>query len=1058
MGKTIGGDEVHGDEHVFIGNFQNAHITIDAGPSKLSLAEMAALLAEHRTWLLADTARVDLRGIPLPQTVDGRRISLDLPLERIYVRLRAMPEERRRNEEEGMRRAIEEKAARAETDDYLRLVDRLGEYLYARLEHERTDQGPVDPEAALRQHGRLIVLGPPGAGKSTLLRRLARQAAADPQGPLPLPVALGRYATQLSRGDVALVDFALAGIPAQRQPAVRAAVADGRVLWLLDALDEAREAAPRVLAQLSDLRGQLVLTSRPLGYAPGPAADLAHYELLPLDASEVEQFLGNWFNALAELQGLSNDWAAERVRATQALLADRPGLHPLLGNPLLLTFVAVLASKNPTETLPSYRAGLYRRYLEELLDSWEGERRARAGAAELAIGPLRGEAARTALRDGVVWLGWWLHLTYYGGRASWSPLEREAVRALASYYRAATDYADLRQHEALAMAGDVVRFWREAGLLDVWPLRAADGPVDFLAFRHLTFQEYGAAVVLAKSWGVKGSTSERERAWAFLRPRLHVRAWREPLLLLGGLLDAAAGDALLERVLGAGSPYEGVLRRDLRLAVQLAEEGRKWRVPRRIEVAKLLAEAIVARDRNVPAWLNLLEDTLESSDLFAEPSIFLILLEALQDTRWTARWIAAGAMALTRNKAAVPVLIEYLQDPDDEVRRSSAFALGELGDVAAVPALIRLVEDEYPSVRAAALAALGQIGDPSTLPVIWQKMDDSSDTVRYEVGLLLVLLKDESTSPRLISQLQSGSQAARQVAAHALGLIGERAAVPLLLTSLRDADFYVRFRAIEALSRMRDDTVVHALLEFLRRDDGAGRASAIEVLGNLEDKAIIPALSNYIQDDSWYVRQKVAHAMGRLGDPSVVDHLFGMLQDTDSSVRREAAIALGKLGNREADDPLLNASAWDRNIDVRRWATISAAQLGNRNVIPKLIEILKDATPSFRSTAAQILGQLEDMTALPTLFWSVTDEDPLVRSACTGALKKMLTRLPPQALLGMASYLENLMPVIDMEYDSGISELLEQIASRLSLLNSVDLPADDLALLSLRADISVGST
>ena len=63
---------------------------------------------------------------------------------------------------------------------------------------------------------------------------------------------------------------------------------------------------------------------------------------------------------------------------------------------MLLTFVAVLADRDPAEALPAHRAGLYRRYLEELLDSWEGARRAQAGAAELAVGPLWGEAARAA--------------------------------------------------------------------------------------------------------------------------------------------------------------------------------------------------------------------------------------------------------------------------------------------------------------------------------------------------------------------------------------------------------------------------------------------------------------------------------------------------------------------------------------------------------------------------------------------------------------------------------------------------------------------------------------
>ncbi len=642
---------------------------------------------------------------------------------------------------------------------------------------------------------------------------LARRAAADADGPLPLRVSLGHYAAQLSRGDASLVDFALKDLPERQRAAVGAAIELGNVLWLLDALDEAREHAPGVLAQLAALPGQLVLTSRPLGYAPGSAAGLPHFDLLPLESGDADVFLTNWFGALAEAQGYDDAWVVSRVKATRTRLDDRPGLRALLSNPLLLTFVAVLADRDPAEALPEHRAGLYRRYLEELLDSWEGARRARAGAAEWLAA---GRAARAALRDGVVWLGWWLHLTYYGGRAARPPLEREAIDALAGYFLAAADYDDLRRHEARAAAGDVVAFWRGAGLLDVWQLRAAGGPADFLAFRHLTFQEYGAAVVLAGAWGAgRASTRrvapDRERAWAFLRPRLHHRAWREPLLLLGGLLGAAEGDALLGAVLAAGSPYEAVLRRDLRAAVQMAQEVSGRNGPRKMEAIRMLAETIVARDATVPAWLNLLEDTLENSDLCVEPSIFALFLNALQDLEWNARWIAAGALGFSRNKAAVPVLIKCLQDADYDVRRSAAYSLGELRDMTAVPALIRLTDDEYPSVRVAALGALGQIDAEVASKIAWKKIEDEAHKVRFEVGLLLVLLQNELTIPKLMSLLVDGSERAREVAAHALGLLGERGAVPLLITTLKDPQFYVRFRALEALGRIQDEIVLPSL-------------------------------------------------------------------------------------------------------------------------------------------------------------------------------------------------------------------------------------------------------
>jgi len=74
------------------------------------------------------------------------------------------------------------------------------------------------------------------------------------------------------------------------------------------------------------------------------------------------------------------------------------------------------------------------------------------------------------------------------------------------------------------------------------------------------------------------------RTWRFLRPRLHVPAWRETLLLLAGILSSQrsmlGGDLkpkqarrFIRCVLWARSPWERSLRRDLVLAAHLLGEG-----------------------------------------------------------------------------------------------------------------------------------------------------------------------------------------------------------------------------------------------------------------------------------------------------------------------------------------------------------------------------------------------------------------------------------------------------------------------------------------------------
>ena len=70
-------------------------------PQNLTSQECQELLAGYRVRVLQDTESVNLAGIPA---------SPSIPLDRVYIRLQALAEERRREEEEAERREIEEQA------------------------------------------------------------------------------------------------------------------------------------------------------------------------------------------------------------------------------------------------------------------------------------------------------------------------------------------------------------------------------------------------------------------------------------------------------------------------------------------------------------------------------------------------------------------------------------------------------------------------------------------------------------------------------------------------------------------------------------------------------------------------------------------------------------------------------------------------------------------------------------------------------------------------------------------------------------------------------------
>lgn len=536
-------------------------------------------LASYRQQVLAETQYLELKGIPLPQRRDGRPDTPPIPLDKIYIQLQAVADKEQRRHERAETEALERKASPKSPFDVLAGLRTLGEYFYRQGKvYEAAERPqPVDPQTALAEQKRLVILGAPGAGKSTLLRYLARRTAERESGQIPIHISLRDFAVAYDNNRMlTLREYALqrVGGGAILRLALGTAIEQGRVLWLLDGLDETRLLADEISRQASQLPGGLLLTSRPVGYSGSSLHNLPHFEVLPLTPDKVAQFLHDWMAIFAE-EGEGETAVAERVTALQEQLGERPQLQVLTRNPLLLTFMVVLSSLKGTPPLPHKRADLYALYLEQL-QAWEMGRLAQASshpnAFEFRVGVLTGEKAKKVVAEGLNYLGWALFLNYYGGRATQVPTPDTLIQQVADYL-AQDGYG-----EGEDLGKEVLAFWREAGMLDIWELEGHE----YLAFRHFTFLEYAAA------WGLRRAWERNEKGtWQFLKPRLHHPAWREPILLWGGGLPSAGIDKVLSRLRRGVSFDENILHRDLLLAAALLAEN--------LQVKHKVAEKIVRR-------------------------------------------------------------------------------------------------------------------------------------------------------------------------------------------------------------------------------------------------------------------------------------------------------------------------------------------------------------------------------------------------------------------------------------------------------------------------------
>ncbi len=99
-------------------------------------------------------------------------------------------------------------------------------------------------------------------------------------------------------------------------------------------------------------------------------------------------------------------------------LSEKKGIETLARNPLLLTFLVILAGQDPLVELPERRSLIFEKYVQKLLLSWEDRRlpmQGPTGEPLLKIGLFDGSQAQDILLKAFHWMGWFLHHSYYSG-------------------------------------------------------------------------------------------------------------------------------------------------------------------------------------------------------------------------------------------------------------------------------------------------------------------------------------------------------------------------------------------------------------------------------------------------------------------------------------------------------------------------------------------------------------------------------------------------------------------------------------------------------------------
>ncbi|MCF2152286.1 NACHT domain-containing NTPase [Desmonostoc muscorum LEGE 12446] len=367
---------------------------------------------------------------------------------------------------------------------------------------------------AVEQHSKLMILGKPGAGKTTFLKRIAIQCK------------FGKFLANYVPIFITLKDFA----EAPREPSllqyindqfVRNNISDqeitktllsqGRVIVLLDGLDEVRQADnDRVLREIRDFSIQydanyFVITCRIASkeYTFEPFTEV---EVADFDDKQIAEFVTKWFQ---------NKDANKAEHFIQKLQKNQR-IKELATNPLLLTLLCLLFGESTD--FPSNRAELYEEGVEVLLKKWDGTRSIERDVVYHKLSLKRKEdlLSKIALK------------TFESGNYFFK--ERAAEGYISNYIENLPDAQT--DPEALLLDSKAVLKSIEAqhGLL----VERARG---IYSFSHLTFHEFFTARNIALS-------RNPQQTFEQLVSHITDKRWREIFLLTVGILEEA--DDLLQ--------------------------------------------------------------------------------------------------------------------------------------------------------------------------------------------------------------------------------------------------------------------------------------------------------------------------------------------------------------------------------------------------------------------------------------------------------------------------------------------------------------------------------
>lgn len=180
------------------------------------------------------------------------------------------------------------------------------------------------------------------------------------------------------------------------------------------------------------------------------------------------------------------------------------------------------------------------------------------------------------------------------------------------------------------------------------------------------------------------------------------------------------------------------------------------------------------------------------------------------------------------------------------------------------------------------------------------------------------------------------------------------------------------------------------------------RLNGLQSLYRYEGEERLDLVCVALGDGSWRIRKEAVNLFLALSQPlASAERIIALLYDEENAgVRNAAAEILTKLGSSVL--PVLINAADSPDPDVRKFIIDILGDIGDRQATPLLLDLLQhDTETNVRAAAAENLGKIRDVSAVPAMVDALSSPDLLVQFSLLDALGRIGLSIPVSGLVAL---------------------------------------------------------